>query len=58
MQIDLNAKAQELLTAIANSIYDRDPTMTPCLFNTTEIETTKLWLEELLVEVKKDCVCI
>lgn len=59
MTIDLNAKSQELLEKLANSIHDRESkSITPFFFNINEIHVAENWLEEFIKEIKEDCVCL
>ena len=59
MQIDLYAKSQQLLEALANSIHDRDPkNPLPFSFNIAEVHLAEKWLQEFCEEIKKDCVCV
>ena len=59
MSLDLHAKSQQLLEALANSIHDRDPKcLNPFFFNITEIHVTERWLSDFIAEIKADCVCV
>jgi hypothetical protein len=52
MQIDLHAKAQELLELLANSIHDRDPhSINPFWFNIAEVSLTEKWLQEFIRKI-------
>lgn len=58
-QMDLHAKSQQLLEALANSIHDRDPrSLDPFFFNIAEIHVAEAWLSEFVKELKEDCVCV
>ena len=57
MQTYLCNKSQELLKDLANSIHDRDPkNPNPFFFNIAEIQVTHKWLQELIKEIKDDCI--
>lgn len=59
MQIDLHAKSQHLLEALANSVHDREPkTTSPFFFNIAELHVAEKWLADFIEEIKKDCVCL
>ena len=51
MKIDLEAKSQELLNKLVNSIYDRNPTNpNPISFTIAEVQLVEEWLKDLLDE--------
>ena len=53
MSLDINAKAQELLIKLANSIQDREGhNYTPISFTLTEIQLVQSWLEDFLAEAE------
>ena len=52
MQIDLQAKAIQLLERIANSLYERETNPTQIFFSSKEIEIVKEWMEQVLNEDK------
>ncbi len=53
MEIDLNAKAQQLLETLANSVHDRDPkNPNPFFFSISEIHAAHRWLCDFVQEVK------
>jgi hypothetical protein len=55
--MDLHAKSQQLLEALANSVHDRDPKSTePFFFNISDVHVAEQWLTEFIKEVQKDCV--
>jgi hypothetical protein len=51
MAIDLQAKAEELLTKLGNSLYDREHP-NPVCFNITEIQLVAGWLQDFLTEAE------
>lgn len=54
MDIDIYAKSEELLSRLANSIYDRDPSpQQPFTFSLTEIQLVERWLTEFIDDIKK-----
>lgn len=59
MEMDLHAKSQQLLEALANSVHDREPKSTnPFFFNIAEIHVAEQWLRDFIKELKEDCVCV
>ena len=51
MAIDTHEKAQALLHAIANSLYDRDPNNEkPVFFSMTEIQLVDQFLKDVINE--------
>lgn len=55
MSIDIYAKSEQLLSKLANSIYERD-TKNPTLicFTTSEMHIVEKWLLELLKEIDEN----
>ncbi len=59
MTIDVYSKSVQLLERIANSIHERDQSITMNLINNNslcfskkEVAVVEQWLEELLIELK------
>ena len=53
MRLDLNAKSQQLLETLANSIHDRDPkNPNPFFFSINEIHVAHRWLEEFVRDLE------
>ncbi len=50
MTIDIHAKSEEILTKLANSVYDR--TGQDFFFTIKEIHIVEKWMRELMSEVK------
>lgn len=53
MNIDLYAKAVQLLEKIANSVHERDPKNINLLcFSVSEVQVVEEWLKEFIEETK------
>lgn len=51
--MDLTAKSQQLLEALANSIHDREPkNLSPFTFNIAEIHVAEKWLRDFIEELR------
>ena len=51
MDIDIHAKAMQLLEKIANSVHERDPKNPNLLcFSSTEVQVVEQWLKEFIDE--------
>jgi len=58
MDIDLHAKAIQLLERIANSVHERDPKNANLMcFSTTEVQLAERWLKDFLMEIINEKAC-
>ena len=53
MNIDLHAKAVQLLEKVANSVHERENANLLC-FSINEIQLVKKWLEDFVEEAQKE----
>ena len=54
MFIDYHEKSSELLSRIANSVYERDPKNPNLLcFSSQELELTEEWLKKFIEELQQ-----
>jgi hypothetical protein len=59
MIIDIYAKSVQLLEHVANSVHERDNKNPNLLcFSISEVHVVEKWLNELIKEVKNDCICL